>query len=289
MPHAKWNFVGERILVSGGGGGIGLAIGEAFVRSGARVVLLGRDAANLTRAVEAAGCAGEGEVSSMVCDLQKPTDIARAAGEVTDLLGGIDILVNNAGVSMHVPLVECADEVIELTLDVNLRAVMLLTREFLPGMLERGRGNVISVSSQAAKRGWPENIHYSASKAGVLGFTLALAAEVAPAVPVARCRCCTLRETVRRRYLEAVTTLARITIDNKPEQALDLLETARNLEPLNEAIYRDIIRIQQRLGRPDAAAATFQLLHAQLADIDATPSPATVALARKIEELASTE
>ena len=76
--------------------------------------------------------------------------------------------------------------------------------------------------------------------------------------------------------LEAVTTLARITIDNKPEQTLDLLETARNLEPLNEAIYRDIIRIQQRLGRPDAAAATFQLLPAQLADIDATPSPATV-------------
>jgi len=86
----------------------------------------------------------------------------------------------------------------------------------------------------------------------------------------------TLREAVRRRYLDAVTTLARITIDNKPEQTLDLLETARNLEPLNEAIYRDIIRIQQRLGRPDAAAATFQLLHAQLADIDATPSPATV-------------
>jgi DNA-binding SARP family transcriptional activator len=99
----------------------------------------------------------------------------------------------------------------------------------------------------------------------------------------------TLRETVRRRYLDAVTTLARITIDNKPEQTLDLLETARNLEPLNEAIYRDIIRIQQRLGRPDAAAATFQLLHAQLADIDATPSPATVALARKIGELAPTE
>jgi DNA-binding SARP family transcriptional activator len=99
----------------------------------------------------------------------------------------------------------------------------------------------------------------------------------------------TLRETVRRRYLDAVTTLARITIDTMPEQTLDLLETARNLEPLNEAIYRDIIRIQQRLGRPDAAAATFQLLHAQLADIDTTPSPPTIALARKIEELASTE
>src|SRR5207253_426337 len=54
----------------------------------------------------------------------------------------------------------------------------------LRGMLQRGRGSVINMSSQAAKRGWPENTHYSASKAGVLGFTLALAAEVAPAVRV---------------------------------------------------------------------------------------------------------
>jgi NAD(P)-dependent dehydrogenase (short-subunit alcohol dehydrogenase family) len=184
MPHAQWNFAGERVLVSGGAGGIGLAIGEAFVRAGARVVLLGRDIATLTKAVEVAAAAGEGDASSVVCDLQDAGEIARATSEVIDRLGGIDILVNNAGVSMHVPLVECADEVIDLNLDVNLRAVMLLTRGLLRGMLQRGRGNVVNVSSQAAKRGWPENTHYSASKAGVLGFTLALAAEVAPTVRV---------------------------------------------------------------------------------------------------------
>jgi DNA-binding SARP family transcriptional activator len=89
----------------------------------------------------------------------------------------------------------------------------------------------------------------------------------------------TIREATRRRYLEALTALARITISEDPERTLQLLETARNLDPLNEAIYRDIIRIQHRLGRPDAAALTLALLHAQLADIDATPEPSTLALA----------
>jgi hypothetical protein len=70
----------------------------------------------------------------------------------------------------------------------------------------------------------------------------------------------TLREATRRRYLDALTSLARLTIADDPERTLGLLETARNLEPLNEALYRDIIRIQHRLGRPDAAALTLELL-----------------------------
>jgi NAD(P)-dependent dehydrogenase (short-subunit alcohol dehydrogenase family) len=184
MSSPVWNFSGERVLVTGGAGGIGLAIGEAFVRAGAHVVLLGRGGAALAKAAEVAAAAGEGEASSVACDLQDAREIVRAAHDVTDRLGGVDVLVNNAGVSMHVPLVDCPDHVINLNLDVNLRAVMLLTREFLRGMIEQGRGNVINIASQAAKRGWPENTHYSASKVGVLGFTLALAAEVAPEVRV---------------------------------------------------------------------------------------------------------
>jgi 3-oxoacyl-[acyl-carrier protein] reductase len=184
MSSLVWNFSGERVLVTGGAGGIGLAIGEAFVRAGAHVVLLGRGGAALAKAAEVAAAAGEGEASSVACDLQDAREIVRAAHDVTDRLGGVDVLVNNAGVSMHVSLVDCPDHVINLNLDVNLRAVMLLTREFLRGMIEQGRGNVINIASQAAKRGWPENTHYSASKAGVLGFTLALAAEVAPEVRV---------------------------------------------------------------------------------------------------------
>ncbi len=97
----------------------------------------------------------------------------------------------------------------------------------------------------------------------------------------------TLREATRRRYLEALTTLARLTISRDPERTLGLLETARNLEPLNEAIYRDIMRIQAQLDRPDDAANTYALLHAQLADIEAEPEPATIQLAEAIHQRAN--
>jgi NAD(P)-dependent dehydrogenase (short-subunit alcohol dehydrogenase family) len=99
-------------------------------------------------------------------------------------LGRVDILVNNAGVGGSRPLVELSDEELDLHLNVNLRATILLTRELLRGMLEQGEGVVINISSQAGKRGFPGIAHYSASKAGVLGFTRSLAAEVAPKVRV---------------------------------------------------------------------------------------------------------
>ena len=92
----------------------------------------------------------------------------------------------------------------------------------------------------------------------------------------------TLREATRRRFLDALTTLARLIVDDDPERTLGLLETARNLEPLTEGIYRDIMRIQHRLGRPEAAAGTLALLQAQLADIGAEPEPATLELAAAI-------
>lgn len=93
----------------------------------------------------------------------------------------------------------------------------------------------------------------------------------------------TLREATRRRYLDALTTLARLTITDNPTRTLELLETARNLEPLNEAIYRDIMRIQADLNRPDAITHTLALLRTQLADIDETPDPHTLDLATALQ------
>ncbi len=120
----------------------------------------------------------------MVCDLTNSQEIIRAVQDVKERLGSVDILVNNAGVGASRPLVELSDEELDLNLNVNLRATILLTRELLRGMLERGEGVVINISSQAGKRGFPDITHYSASKAGVLGFTRSLAAEVAPKVRV---------------------------------------------------------------------------------------------------------
>jgi meso-butanediol dehydrogenase / (S,S)-butanediol dehydrogenase / diacetyl reductase len=185
MSQVTWNFQGKRVLVTGSAVGIGLAIGTEFVRAGARVAFLGRDEAALEKAVKTASKAdGPGEALSVVCDLANPQEIIRAAKDAVERLGSVDILVNNAGVGGSRPLVELSDEELDLHLNVNLRATILLTRELLRGMLEQGEGVIINISSQAGKRGFPGITHYSASKAGVLGFTGSLAAEVAPKVRV---------------------------------------------------------------------------------------------------------
>jgi NAD(P)-dependent dehydrogenase (short-subunit alcohol dehydrogenase family) len=184
MWQATWNFKAKRVLVTGGAAGIGLAIGTEFVRAGAQVAFLDRDKAALDKVVEATSTAGPGEALSVVCDLTNSAEIIRAAHDVTERLGSVDILVNNAGVGGSRPLIELSDEELDLNLNVNLRATILLTRELLRGMLERGEGVVINISSQAGKRGFPDITHYSATKAGVLGFTRSLAAEVAPNVRV---------------------------------------------------------------------------------------------------------
>jgi NAD(P)-dependent dehydrogenase (short-subunit alcohol dehydrogenase family) len=184
MVQATWNFKGKCVLVTGGAAGIGLAIGTEFLRAGAKVAFLDRDKTALEKAVETASNAGHGEALSVGCDLTVSQEIIRAARDATVRLGSVDILVNNAGVGGSRSLVKLSDKELDLNLDVNLRATILLTRELLRGMLERGDGVVINISSQAGKRGFPDISHYSASKAGVLGFTRSLAAEVAPHVRV---------------------------------------------------------------------------------------------------------
>ena len=184
MPQVTWNFERKRVLVTGAAAGIGFAIGQEFLRASAQVTLLGRDANSLEKAVSACANGSRGRALSVLCDLAKPPDIVRAARSATELMGGVDILVNNAGVGGSRSLVELSDEEVDLHLNVNLRAAILLTRALLPGMLEQGDGVVINISSQAGKRGFPGITHYSASKAGLIGFTRSLAAEAAPRVRV---------------------------------------------------------------------------------------------------------
>ncbi|MCX2746295.1 SDR family NAD(P)-dependent oxidoreductase [Arthrobacter sp. MI7-26] len=182
--QSNWDFRGKRALVTGAADGIGLAIASSFTQAGADVILLGRDGEALKKGVDVAASAGPGSATSVVCDLSNAADIQAAAAEALARLGGIDILVNNAGVGGSRNLVQLSDRELDLNLDINLRAPILLTRAVLPGMLERGQGVVINISSQAAKVGYAGITHYSASKAGLLGFTISLAVEVAPAVRV---------------------------------------------------------------------------------------------------------
>ncbi|GAA1020466.1 MULTISPECIES: bacterial transcriptional activator domain-containing protein [Amycolatopsis] len=92
------------------------------------------------------------------------------------------------------------------------------------------------------------------------------------------------REATRRDALDAVAALARARVADDPDYTLDLLETARAFDPHNELVYRDIMRLQHRLGRHDAISRTLTLLRTRLAELDTTPTTDTVALAQRLRE-----
>lgn len=171
---------GKVALVTGAQQGIGRAIATAFGRAGAALVLNYLDdeaaARELADEVEAQGVTAR----CVAADVTRDDDVNRllAAG---DSLGGIDVLVNNAAVFPRVDFLSMTEADWDLVLNVNLKGNFRCARAVLPGMVERARGGVvINLSSGAAFRGSPRGVHYVASKAGVVGFTRALALEMAP-------------------------------------------------------------------------------------------------------------
>jgi 3-oxoacyl-[acyl-carrier protein] reductase len=171
---------GRVALVTGASRGIGAAIARAFGREGARVVVNYHGsqarAAEVVAAIEATGS----KAIAIQADVAETAAVLRMVHEITDGFGPVDVLVNNAGILNATPLAEMPDTVWDEMIAVNLRSVFLCTRAVLPGMLERGRGKIISVTSQLGQKGMPNHVHYAAAKAGVIGFTRALAREVGP-------------------------------------------------------------------------------------------------------------
>jgi 3-oxoacyl-[acyl-carrier protein] reductase len=169
---------GRVAIVTGGARGIGGAIATAFAAEGADVViadLLGEDvAAPVLETIEAAG-----QRALLVrTDVSDEAEVRGMVDRAYSEFGDIDILVNDAGTFSQVLFHELSVREWDRVIGVNLRGCFLCTRMVLPRMLERGRGKVINVASQLGQIGGTEMVHYSASKAGVIGFTKALAREV---------------------------------------------------------------------------------------------------------------
>lgn len=169
---------GRAALVTGGGRGIGAATAMALGRAGASVVLAARTLGQVEAA--AARLRDEGlEALALRCDVTEPEqviELGRAAREVT---GGIDILVNNAGTATSNPLGRITLEEWNRVMAVNATGTFLCTQALLPGMLERGWGRVVNVASVAGLAGAKYIAAYAAAKHAVVGFTRAVAAEVA--------------------------------------------------------------------------------------------------------------
>jgi len=167
---------GRKAVVTGGAQGIGRAIAERFVASGAKVTIWDFDRAMTERAVSEIG-----EAAGFVQVDMTDWDAVRSAAARTEAeMGRVDILVNNAGVAgMNATLAEYPVEEWRRVIDLNLTGVFHGCKAIVPGMAERGYGRIVNIASIAGKEGNPNASAYSASKAGVIALTKSLGKELA--------------------------------------------------------------------------------------------------------------
>jgi NAD(P)-dependent dehydrogenase (short-subunit alcohol dehydrogenase family) len=169
---------GRRCLVTGAARGLGRTFCLALAREGGEVA--GLDIDDLSQTAEA--LAGEGKTFVPVtADITSEVEVERAVRVATERLGGIDILVNNAGIYPVVPLEKTSFEQWRQIMAVNLDGLFLVTRAALPALRRSPAGRIVNVSSAVVWLGPPGMVAYTTSKAGVVGFTRALASELGAA------------------------------------------------------------------------------------------------------------
>jgi len=169
---------GRVALITGGAGGIGLAVARRFTAAGARVALA--DLKHEAAEQSARGFVDQGyEAIGLGGDVSRPETAVQLVKATLDAFGQVDILVNNAGyMGRTAPLYEQQDEDWERVIGVDLSSVFYMSRAVIPHMRSRASGCIVNVSSIAGKEGTPNLIPYSVAKAGIIAFTKALGKEV---------------------------------------------------------------------------------------------------------------
>lgn len=176
------SLAGRTALVTGASRGIGAAIAAALAAAGARVCLTGRSADALREVATAIRNDGGEVVFERTHDLAQRDGVDALVDDVVELAGSVDVLVNNAGIGSREdlrPVVAFDPAFWDRTLAINLTAPFLLCRALVPAMVERGFGRVIQVASINGRVPLAHAAAYVASKHGLIGFTRALALEVA--------------------------------------------------------------------------------------------------------------
>jgi meso-butanediol dehydrogenase / (S,S)-butanediol dehydrogenase / diacetyl reductase len=173
-PYSELN--GRRAFVTGGAHGIGRAIAQALAGNGVKVVIADIDGEAARRTVQEIGA---GSVAVEV-DVRERASVERAFGEALKHLGGCDILIANAGVSTMRRALDLSDEDWDFNFAVNARGMFLTNQIAARHFVAQGAGCIVNTASLAAKVGAPLLAHYSASKFAALGWTQALARELAP-------------------------------------------------------------------------------------------------------------
>jgi 3-oxoacyl-[acyl-carrier protein] reductase len=178
---ARFDLTGRVVIVTGGGKGIGKVYSQEFARAGAKVVAADIDGAaaeEVAKGIVADGHQAIG-IKTDVTDAESARAMASAA---IANFGTIDVLINNASLMSVLPRrswLEIPDDEWDRVMAVNLRGLFVCCRATFPAMREQKRGKIVNISSSRVWEGNPNRLHYTTSKAGVIGFTRALSREVA--------------------------------------------------------------------------------------------------------------
>jgi 3-oxoacyl-[acyl-carrier protein] reductase len=168
---------GKVALITGASRGIGLAIARCVAGLGAKLALCARDPKRLEAA--AAGLQQPGAtVLAVPADVRDANEIASLVRQTEQSLGPVGVLVNNAGIGYFAPVQEASEANWDSVLDTNLKAVFLLSRAVVPGMIRRRAGHIINIGSLAGKSAFAGGAIYCASKWGLLGLTQCMAEDL---------------------------------------------------------------------------------------------------------------
>ena len=169
---------GRIAVVTGAAGGIGQVVARLYAKEGAKVALLDRNEAG-AKSIAGRIARGGGKAIAVPVDVGEEDSVKAAFKRVRKELGDPDILVNNAAIDTTSMMEKMSAAMWDDTIRINLRSVFLCSREVVPAMRRRKWGRIINTASQLGHKGASEMTHYSAAKAGVIGFTRSLAQELA--------------------------------------------------------------------------------------------------------------
>jgi 3-oxoacyl-[acyl-carrier protein] reductase len=181
VTNPRFDLDGRVVIVTGGGKGIGKVYAQEFAKAGAKVVAADIDGAAAQAVAEEVVAEG-GQALGIMTDVSDAAATRAMADAANAHFGGIDVLINNASMMSVLPRrswLEIPDEEWDKVMAVNLRGLFLCCRAVFPTMKTRGYGKIVNISSSRVWEGNPNRLHYTTSKAGVIGFTRALSREVA--------------------------------------------------------------------------------------------------------------